>query len=184
MAELLDRIAQIAKNEKLTITGLEKKIGASKGVLSRAITFNTDIQAKWIEKIVENYPQYSGQWILTGEGPMLKTNEVHPIEQLADRLSQIILDLEYEKMDNIAQCFGITSLELGNFTNNFIFPSHPFDFVRFIIEYPEYNYPWILTGIGPRFNINEETALKTIKQRIYERNHPEYFPAKKGSYCL
>lgn len=97
---------------------------------------------------------------------------------LADRLSLVIIDLQYEKIDNIAQCFGITGFELGNFTNNFVFPSTPFDFVGFIKEYPEYNYQWILTGIGERFNIDEETALKVIKQRIYEKNHPEYFPKK------
>lgn len=58
----------------ITITGLERQIGASKGVLSRAIQNNTDIQAKWVCKIVENYPQFSSNWLLTGEGNML--NEV------------------------------------------------------------------------------------------------------------
>ena len=53
---------------------MEKAIGASKGVLSRAINNGTDIQSNWIQIIVENYPHYSADWLLTGRGEMLKTN--------------------------------------------------------------------------------------------------------------
>jgi len=72
MCEILPRIKQIALNEGITIGALERVIGASKGVLSRAIANGTDIQSKWLKAIVENYPQYSAQWILTGEGEMLR----------------------------------------------------------------------------------------------------------------
>lgn len=71
MRSILDRIQQIAINENITITALERSIGASKGVLSRAINNKTDIQAKWIQNIVENYPQYSADWLITGRGEML-----------------------------------------------------------------------------------------------------------------
>jgi len=74
MENILDRIKKIATNEDITITALEKKIGASKGVLSRAITNRTDIQHKWVQAMVENYPHYSSDWLLTGEGEMLKNN--------------------------------------------------------------------------------------------------------------
>lgn len=72
MSDILQRIAQIANNENITIGNMERTIGASKGVLSRAIANNTDIQAKWILNIVENYPQYSCDWLITGKGQMLK----------------------------------------------------------------------------------------------------------------
>jgi hypothetical protein len=73
MESILDRIKKIAINEGITITSLENKIGASKGVLSRAIANGTDIQCKWIQIIVENYPQYSTEWLITGKGSMLKS---------------------------------------------------------------------------------------------------------------
>lgn len=77
MATLLERISQLASNEGITIGALERRIGASKGVLSRAIQKNTDIQAKWIGKIVENYPLYSAEWLVSGSGTMKKsTSEV------------------------------------------------------------------------------------------------------------
>lgn len=87
MCKILARIEEISKHEGITIGALEKKIGASKGVLSRAISKGTDIQAKWIESLVENYPKYSTEWLLTGNGSMLKSAreepqvEVKPIHQ-------------------------------------------------------------------------------------------------------
>ncbi|MFW0736437.1 S24 family peptidase [Flavobacterium sp. T12S277] len=73
MNNILDSFSKVAKNEGVTITKLEHVIGASKGVLSRAIANNSDIQAKWILKLVENYPQYNSEWLLTGKEPMLKS---------------------------------------------------------------------------------------------------------------
>lgn len=68
MDSLLLRIKEIADKEGITISFLEKQIGASKGVLSRAIKNNTDIQSKWIRLIVEKYPSYSASWLITGNG--------------------------------------------------------------------------------------------------------------------
>lgn len=78
MCKILARIEEISKHEGITIGALEKKIGASKGVLSRAISKGTDIQAKWIESLVENYPNYSTEWLLTGNGSMLKSAREEP----------------------------------------------------------------------------------------------------------
>ena len=75
MGNILSRIEQISKNENITIGALERKIGASKGVLSRAINNGTDIQSKWIQSIAENYPQYSAEWLLAGRGNMLKSQD-------------------------------------------------------------------------------------------------------------
>lgn len=72
MSNILSRIQDIASNEGITIGALERKIGASKGVLSRAINNGTDIQSKWVQIIVENYPRYSARWLMTGKGDMLE----------------------------------------------------------------------------------------------------------------
>ena len=74
MAKILDRIGKIAQNEGISIGALERNIGASKGVLSRALANGTDIQTKWLSVLVENYPQYSPEWLLTGRGEMLKSS--------------------------------------------------------------------------------------------------------------
>ena len=76
MGTILSRIQELASHEGITIGALERKIGASKGVLSRAINNGTDIQAKWLQIIVENYPLCSADWLLTGKGDMLRNKEV------------------------------------------------------------------------------------------------------------
>lgn len=76
MGTILSRIQEIASNEGITIGALERIIGASKGVLSRAINNGTDIQSKWLQVVVENYPQYSADWLLSGKGNMLKNDNV------------------------------------------------------------------------------------------------------------
>lgn len=78
MCKILNRIREIADNESITIAALERAIGASKGVIYKAISKGTDIQAKWIEAIVENYPQYSTEWLITGNGNMLKEQREKP----------------------------------------------------------------------------------------------------------
>lgn len=73
MRNILSRIQEIASREGITIGAMERSLGASKGVLSRAISNGTDIQSKWIQILVENYPEYSSEWLLTGKGDMLKS---------------------------------------------------------------------------------------------------------------
>lgn len=107
MDNILSRINKIAENEAITITYLENKIGASKGVLSRALAKNTDIQAKWLTKLVENYPLYSPMWLLTGQGEMLKEfdkkKEIIPIGKHAySRLKPEEYDSAFEGWQGLA----------------------------------------------------------------------------------
>lgn len=85
---LLMRIKVIAENENITISELERVIGASKGVLSRAINNGTDIQAKWICAIVKRYPQYSAKWLLTGEKPV--KDDGYNIRSLDEKLEKVV----------------------------------------------------------------------------------------------
>lgn len=81
MNPILKRIKEIAKQEGISVTALEAAIGASKGVFSRALANGTDIQSKWLIKLAENYPQYSAEWLLKGEGEMKKADILYDIPQ-------------------------------------------------------------------------------------------------------
>lgn len=70
MCKILSRIKTLADTEGLSIGSIERAIGASRGVISKAIAKGTDIQSKWLELICERFPQYSPVWLLTGEGSM------------------------------------------------------------------------------------------------------------------
>lgn len=65
------RIKKIANHLGMSIGALERAIGSSKGVLSRPLKKGSDIQTKWLTNLIENYPQFNANWILTGSGDML-----------------------------------------------------------------------------------------------------------------
>ncbi|WP_313184762.1 hypothetical protein [Sphingobacterium siyangense] len=72
----MKRIKIVADREGMSVSAFEATIGASKGVFTRALANGTDIQSKWLINLVEKYPQYSSEWLLKGEGDMLKPNLV------------------------------------------------------------------------------------------------------------
>jgi hypothetical protein len=81
MDNILHRISQISELEDISIGKIEQKIGASKGVLYKAIQKNSDIQSKWVVLIAENFPQYNPEWILTGKGEMQKDSTKSRLSQ-------------------------------------------------------------------------------------------------------
>lgn len=95
MSDILTRIEEISSKEGISIGAMERSIGASKGVLSRAINNKTDIQAKWLIAIGDNYPQYSAEWLLRGAEPVLKNNSN------SSTGNSILMQLIHEKDDKI-----------------------------------------------------------------------------------
>lgn len=67
MDNILRIFTTVAEAEDLKIGTLEKSIGASKGVLSRAINNGTDVQSKWLMALIEKYPEYDYSVMLKGE---------------------------------------------------------------------------------------------------------------------
>lgn len=97
MSNILSRIQKIADQEGITIGALERQIGASKGVLYRAISNGTDIQSKWVQTLVENFPLYSTRWLLTGEGEMLRDNNI-PVARKAKNIQEGIPLIPFSAM--------------------------------------------------------------------------------------
>ena len=95
MSSILKRIKAIADYENISLTALEASIGASKGVFSRALANGTDIQSKWLVKLIENYPQYSSEWLLTGEGEIKRSDIARetPENYKSDNLPDLMVEL-------------------------------------------------------------------------------------------
>lgn len=118
----IDRIKLMADHENIKITALEKQIGASKGVLSRAFNNKTDIQSKWLTKIIEQYPQYNSLWLLTGKGEMLFNENqmeenaalLEKINSVPDNIFKLKTDHEISKQEvplyNIEAVAGLVEL--------------------------------------------------------------------------
>lgn len=69
---MINRLCQFIESQGISINAFERKISASNGMIRKAISNNTDIQSKWLLKIIENFPQLNIEWLFTGNGPMLK----------------------------------------------------------------------------------------------------------------
>ena len=162
MGNILSRIQEIASNEGITIGALERSIGASKGVLSRAINNGTDIQSKWISILVENYPQYSPAWLLTGEGNMLRSESEKKENQLPS-VNQLHEGAPYFNVDFI----GGFDIIINDQTRN----------PDFYINYPPYNQEGViwcnLTGhsMEPEISNGDIIALREVTTPI------QYLPA-------
>lgn len=124
MKNILDRIQQIAENEQLTVTALERKIGASKGVLSGAMLRKTDIQSKWIQRIVENYPLYNTDWLLTGKGAMMKA-EVNILHNPPYRSKHSDDNIPLYSIDAAANLKTIFENRLQNIVGQISIPNLP-----------------------------------------------------------
>lgn len=102
--QIAARILQLINNEGIRIGTFEKTIGASKGLIRKAIKNNTDIQSKWVTVIAENYTQYNPRWLLTGKGEMLLSEAEETLQSLElqkkdweiDRLKEEISQLKTE----------------------------------------------------------------------------------------
>ena len=71
---MIERLNEFIKYQGLTISEFEKIIGASDGLLRRAIKNKTDINSKWVVSIGEKYPNLSLDWLIRSEGNMLRDN--------------------------------------------------------------------------------------------------------------
>lgn len=105
MNKILKAFERLAKKENITITMLESRLGASKGVLTKAIANNSDIQSKWLIKLVETFPEYSLDWLINNEGEPEKLRIqnkkllVKKMKDDAEEYAQQIRQLDIENKD-------------------------------------------------------------------------------------
>lgn len=95
-----ERIKQIIDNEGLSVRKFEDKIHCSVGVIARALKNKTDISSRFLISIKEVFPQYSAEWLLTGEGDMYVTGK-SPKEDGSDANSLERRLAEIEKKQEI-----------------------------------------------------------------------------------
>lgn len=68
------RLRQLAKYQEVSIYQFEKSIGASNGYIS---SIKDEISTKYVRNILRAYPNISLEWLVTGEGSMLKSGAIN-----------------------------------------------------------------------------------------------------------
>jgi len=80
---IIKRIEKYLTSSKISTRQFEIAIGTSNGAISRAIKKGTDIQSKWLSKIIDTYTDINPEWLLIGKGNMKKRSlkEYQPPEK-------------------------------------------------------------------------------------------------------
>jgi len=97
MSNPLKRIKHYLDYKDIRISTFEKSTGLSNGSFGGQLKKNRSIGTDKLENIVRKYTDLNANWVLTGEGEMLKaspsegaTNEQHPYEQTIKSLNEVI----------------------------------------------------------------------------------------------
>lgn len=81
MAKIIDRIHDYIHYKGLSMRSFEAQAGLTNGIISTALKRKTDISWESVSKIVDTYKEIDIEWLITGNGQMLKVdNEIIPLQ--------------------------------------------------------------------------------------------------------
>ncbi|MDB2606705.1 hypothetical protein N9Y48_02875 [Zobellia sp.] len=100
----IERISILISYYRTNISAFEKECGLSNNSIGSAIRRNTSIKDETLNRVLIAYPKVNPEWLLTGEGEMLRgenkknAQELEPnFERLENALARLILDVGYIK---------------------------------------------------------------------------------------
>ena len=98
----LQRIKEFIDIKGITIKAFEESVGFSNGAFGSQLRNNKTIGVDKIENILFCYPELSPEWLLTGNGPMLKSNASAPDQnQTADvTIDKLIKEVKELSVEN------------------------------------------------------------------------------------
>lgn len=70
--EMNERLKKFLDFEGMSVRQFEATIGSSDGKIAKFLTSNSSLKSDTLNMIMENFPQLSIEWLLTGKGSMLK----------------------------------------------------------------------------------------------------------------
>ena len=104
MSKILLRIHQFADSKGLSIRELERTSGITQGVISKAIKNNGEIGSDKLENIIQTYPLLSAEWLLRGEGEMLKQDLAPQNDFVAQLIEKITAQaMEIQRLQDAAK---------------------------------------------------------------------------------
>ena len=157
------RLLQIADYLNISIRELEQKSGLKRGNISN-MSENSEIGSEKLSKIIDNFPQISLKWLLTGEGEMLKTNGINK------RINLLVRNFFGENNYTFAKIIGVSSTDLINYRRN----TMPGDGVlKNICEKFDIASDWLLFGEGNSMFSNENPKLLSMMPERFAPMSPK-----------
>jgi plasmid maintenance system antidote protein VapI len=71
--KIINRVAKLIEIKGISMTEFDKRISASNGYIGKLIRTNGSIGSDMIEKIFSVFPDINPEWLILGEGSMLKS---------------------------------------------------------------------------------------------------------------
>lgn len=128
---MTERLLQLIDYLNISVREFERKIGVTEGVISKSLARKTGLKAETLQKIAEIFPQITLEWLLLGEGEMLRTQrdgqpecsgsatEIELLKEVIHNKDVIIEEMRekqqllYEKIDflkaELARCDGMAA---------------------------------------------------------------------------
>jgi len=75
---IIQRIREILDKYDLSVTSLAKKIGVVQATLNRQLTGENSLSLDTVNAILYYYKEISAEWLLRGEGEMMKGTNYMP----------------------------------------------------------------------------------------------------------
>ncbi len=117
--DTVDRIKAIIDTHKMSIRGFAIKCGIAQQTLDGQLKRKRAVSVDTITAIAVAFPEISANWILLGEGPMLKTDkESARVEKLINTITtlQDNIDLKSETIDALRERICQLETQLSKLT--------------------------------------------------------------------
>lgn len=94
---VLERLKEYIDSKGITIASLEKAAGLSNASFRKALQSGNGIGTDKLEKILMVYPELSAEWLLRGEGSMIRGKEETTDRKLVELCKRLVVI--YEQKD-------------------------------------------------------------------------------------
>ena len=151
VGKMNDRLRKFLDFQGISVRQFEAMIGSSDGKIAKFMATNSSLKSDTLSKIMEVFPQLSIEWLITGEGEMLKS----PVDGSLTNTKE--LRRNYEGASDLKRLPLVTQKAVAGFGNAdfaireedvkdyYVVPKFRYHQVDFMIEisgssmYPNYN---------------------------------------------
>ncbi|ROI09762.1 transcriptional regulator [Chryseobacterium sp. H3056] len=159
----IERVQEIITDERLAISAFEKACGLSNNSIQTAIKRKSNLKDETLNSILNAFPKYSANWILTGKGEKLVDN-VLVSQNLAVE----------EARENYPKSPHVITVDSHNKDNIVLVPikakagylkgwSNP-DFIK---KLPTFRMPGLNNGTFRMFEVSGNSMFPTLPDRSY-----------------